>query len=387
MEYFKTRHLLLAVLLAMAASTGCHKIDNVERGSVKRNRIDVRLYAEATKGSVMTTSTLEEAGNFVMEAYVDGDYCDYENDPNGENPFAAGKYIARKAGGNVFYGSGIWSITPETYWVSDVNTTFWCWSPSAVSDNPAVKTTFTVDDYAAPFNSDKLNFTYARPGSCEYPLLNADGTTKKNSECTDADDQEDILLAYAKKKYTADTDEFVTLVFYHPLSQIRFAVSPNDGTFDATLKIAQIAIKNIKQGGQCTFNGTASTAEDKFTWNLGDAATTSYAQSYEAGFQTCPDNWRNEPFTVSNKTYDKYITENVFFVTPQTLTNETKLDILFEDNGKYIEVEKTLPTVDKDTWLPGHYYTYKIEATVLGRTIKVNVSLDDWKNYDDKLFI
>jgi len=248
---------------------------------------------------------------------------------------------------------------------------------------------FEVDEYAAPYDSDQLSFTYARPGVAEFPLLNSNGTLNaKSDQFKDADIQDDILLAYAKQNYSeALGNDEVDLVFYHPLSQIRFAVSPDDGSFDSSLKIVQVAIKNIRQGGQCVFHGAESNKAQKFIWDLSASPLTSYCQNFNAGFKTAPENWTNEKYTKDGNTYKLYTTENVFFVTPQNLGTDAtsaSLDILFEDRGTYIEVEKPLPA---DVWKPGFYYTYKIGATVLGRTIKVNVSLLDWQNYDDKLFI
>lgn len=382
--------LILLTALFTSALTGCRKTEAPELGSMNSKKIAVRPYAYNTKGTVTTTLGLENKGRFVMEAYVDADYCDYNADPEGDHPFAAGKYIDRVSSGNVIYGGGIWSITPSANWVQGVNTTFWCWAPTTMTPIPAgmgaVPTTFDVYQYAAPYNSDQLRFDYARPGVATFPLLNPDGSLNANSEeFLDADIQDDIVLAYAKQNYNDNLgNDMVDLVFYHPLSQIRFAVSPDDGTFDSTLKIVQIAIKNIKQGGQCTFRGAEAGRAEKFVWDLNSSPMTSYCQTYDAEFQTVPDNWTNGTYTESANTYKLYTAQNVFFVTPQTVGAGAYIDILFEDKGTFIEVEKPLPA---DTWKPGYYYTYKIGATVLGRTIKLGISLIDWQNYDDKLFI
>lgn len=392
---FVINRVLLPVLMAAMVSA-CDKDDPVVHGSLHRDTISVIPHTHETKSSVTTTLGLENKGRFVLEAYVDDIYCDFENDPEGENPFPAGKYINRVATGNVIYGSGTWSIAPVAYWVQNVNTTFWCWAPATMTTIPddisTSQTTFTVNDYASPYNSDLLTFIYARPGVATFPLLNPNGTLNAKSEqFRDADIQDDIILAYAKQHFSKPKgNDKVNLVFYHPLSQIRFAVSPDDGKFDSSLRIVQIAIKNIKQGGVCTFHGAESNETDKFTWDLNASPVTSYCQTYNAGFNTAPDGWAAGTYHDGVATRTLYTTKNVFFVTPQTLTSEAKLDILFEDRGTYIEVEKDLRDLLKpedNTWKPGLYYTYKINATVLGRTIKVGVSLLDWQKYDDKLFI
>lgn len=384
---------LLLVLVAAFCLAGCRRHPAHIPGSVGAKSINVRPYAVETKGSVTTTSALENQGRFVMEAYVDDSYCNYLVDPEGENVYPSGVYIERVPAGNVIYGSGVWNITPQKNWVSDVNTTFWCWAPVNLKPIPAgisvAQTTRDVNTYQAPYTSEQLRFDYARPGIASFPLLNPDGTLNANSsKFVDADIQDDLLFAYARQSFDEKLgNDAVTLRFYHPLSQIRFAVSPDDGSFDATLRIVQIAIKNIKQGGQCVFRGNQSDYDSKFSWDVNSSPLTSYCQTYDAGFTSVPEGWTDGTYVKESTTYRFYTCENVFFVTPQNLASLSPgatIDILFEDRGTYIEVERPL---EPDNWKPGYYYTYKINATVLGRTIKVGVSLADWQNYDDKLFI
>lgn len=395
--------ILLGCILALSVISSCDKIRQPNRGSVMTKGISVAPVIEQTKGSVMTTNALENMGRFVLEAYVDDEYCDYENDPDGENPFPEGKYVERVASGNVIYGSGTWNLSPGKNWVSNVNTSFWCWAPATLKPIPAgisvAGTTRDVEDYDAPYNSERLRFSYDRPGIVDgqFPLVKPDGSLNDNySKFVDADIQDDLVFAYAKQKYDERlSNDEVNLVFYHALSQIRFAVSPDDGSYDSTLKIVQIAVKNIKQGGQCEFNGAAASAEDKFIWDLNSSPLTSYCQNYNASFSSAPAGWTNgtykkydDPSDIEHSsfnTYRLYTAQNVFFVTPQNpYTQGASLVILFEDHGNYVEVETPF---ENDDWKPGFYYTYKLKATVLGRTISVSAHLIDWQMYDDKIFL
>lgn len=390
----KKRYIFLLVSAAAVISTAiaCGKLYFPDSHFVANESIGVRTISSDTKSTVITTSELEKLGLFNMDIYVDDEYHNFMEDPSGNNPsyhFQPGCYPeGRTEPLLVRYAAGEWALANETPWVANIATTFWCWAPVNLKLNSTVR---SVSPYAAPYNSATLNFSYARQGIYEQnnhtslpnDLLEGGELNSHSDEFVDADNQDDLIFSYNKQTFDGSND-VVDITFYHALSQIRFAVSPNDGTFDTNLKIAQIAIRNVKQGGICTFNGEQEDKQLKFVWDVNASPLTSYCQNYDAKFSSAPLNWVNGSYVKDEESHKLYTAKNVFFITPQTLGSTAKLHIVFEDNGTYIEKAVSL---SGDEWKPGKYYTYKINATVLGRTIKLSVNLLEWDNYDDKLFI
>lgn len=371
----KSCYLKISSLLVLAfCLSSCAKIEEFKRTSM--TRIRVKAMTNPSKGTVIRTADLQNQGRFAMDAYVDKDYADYTVEPIQQ--YRAGSYISSGGEANVFFENSTWNLKPETPWVSDVDTRFWCYAPvtlkagssravSSNSSNPGLET---------------LGFNYNRPGSItkDATMLNAGALANETAD--DATKMDDIIFAFAKHNYNERVSDAISIVFYHALSQVRFAVSPDDGTFDRTLQISQIALKNIPTGGECTFIGTADDPKDKFVWTPG--ANAGYCQTFNTSFDTKPADWTRTYYTDEHdETHTLYTTENVFFTTPHTL-NSAVLDIVFKDGENYIEVPVTLPN---DTWYPGKYYTYKITAREIGRTIRVTVTLIDWNNIEDKLFM
>ncbi len=113
----------------------------------------------------------------------------------------------------------------------------------------------------------KMVFDYSLP----TPTLESNPSA---TSFADASNQEDLVVSdWEVVLYLAITDpetgeptsypeyQDVWVHFYHALSQIRFAFSNDDSSFENALQIKSIAISEVASGGTCTFWGTLAMNE------------------------------------------------------------------------------------------------------------------------------
>lgn len=397
----------LLAMVSVALSVSCSKIERHNR-----NSINVRVTAADTKGTVTTTDGLKASGAFSMMAYLSDDYVMREEPGNPRSPYYMngdepalfgeedGLYFPispASADGNVTLSGSSWSISGDPKWVADVDTYFWAWhpvtAPGRSNITPVRATSAYPTDPEAPRHpyTGELTFSYVTP----TPAAGQG----------DADAAVDLLFAYSMKKYVekpnmTDSDKSINITFHHALSQVRFCVSTDDGTFDKSLKIKSISISNLKTSGNATFSDSgnaennkyayapANGSYDKFEWKDQSGSKT-FTQTYDADFSTSTvTGWTKGSYTKDSHSYTLYTCENVFFMIPQAVTEAgNSMTVKFDYKGA--EIVKTVPITDSDgdTWLGDHYYTYKINATTLGRDIDLSVSLVGWSNRKEEIFI
>ena len=359
-----SRALALAFAPALFLLASCEKT-----GTGGSKTIQVTVSSDyITKSTDLTTNGLEKLGEFVLDAWLDDEYIDYVNDPG--KTITDRHYINSGGAANVSYSAGKkWSLKTASNWIGSDQTRFWCYAPAG-----ATGLSITSTDLC---KKEKLDFTYSLPAP-------ATGS----STGTDADNQEDLVFAYNTKTYIkGKSSEEVDLTFHHALSKINFMVSPDDGTFDTTLKIKQISIVGIASSGNCTFTGPNTLTDPQttaFAWS-GHGEKKTYRQNYEASFTSTPSGWSAGTYTNDTGTYSTLRCDNAFFVIPQTLTDAAKVRIIFDDNGRTTaELEADLHNIE---WEADKYYTYKITATTIDRYINFGVTLQDWSDKDDKILI
>lgn len=376
------RSIVFLLCFAAVSLVGCDVPDGY-----RSHKIEVRVTASDTKGSVVTTSSLTKAGAFNMCAYVADSYFVAEGEPNHPAGICFGDLEATSA--NVVQNAGSWGITGEPDWIADIPMRFWSWYPAV----PAGTRTIAgpVDgEGASSYAGDILSFSYSLPVT--------DGETD-----ADAAAGEDLLFAFTKKTYNED-DPSIDVTFHHALAQIRFCLSTDDGTFDAgSLGIQNISLTNLKTSGSCRFSDDGNAANnayaykpsedsyDLFEWS-GQAGSATIGQDYEVSSFLDPalTGWNRGSYSKNSHTYNLLTNTNVFFVIPQELSGNTGAS---DDNGISIDfifgdrtITKTV-ILPADEWLADHYYTYKIKATTVGRDIDMSVNLVGWSDRDDKLFI
>lgn len=338
-------------------------------------RIKVRVTTSDTKGLVTTTAGLVTSGRFAMDAYIAEKYVDNSTDPATE--YDPCKYIDSEGNANVVQNAGSWTINGDPNWVAYTPTRFWAWHPATLTAGTRTIIGPTTDGSTVGFGSETFAFTYA------VPAVNGS---------TDATNATDLIFAHNKKTYDEDnTDDVIDLTFHHALSQIRFCVSTTDGSFDTSLEIVNVAVTNLKTYGSAMFSASG------FVWSSQSGKST-FGQNYNASFKTLPvSGWTAGNYTSGGKTYDLHTCQNVFFMIPQKVREDSDDDSSFSKSNcmkvtfKYGDntIVKTVPIADETgtEWLADRYYTYKINATTVGRDIDATVSLMEWSDRDDTVFI
>ena len=413
------RKIVIIMLSVMVILVSCTKID-VDYDYDTTIKLQVNTEG-STKGTVTTTDVLKASGAFSMMAYLSDKYVkrldpSYPKSPfdrgdgtavgTGEEPFKFGdddgKYFDDDAeNGNVTLSKDGWGISGNPKWVSGVDTYFWAWHPVTIPDDRRVISD-PEDDETTVFPEDPKDPD--SPRSPKTGKLSFSYTTPTPDGATDADRAEDLLFAYSKKRFVekkdlTDSDKTINITFHHALSQVRFCVSTDDGTFDESLKIKSISISNLATSGNAYFTDsgnaennqyaydTSHGSYDKFVWT-GQAGTATFGQTYNADFSTSTvSGWTKGSYTKDTHTYNLYTCENVFFMIPQTVTSSNKITVVFDYEGE--DITKTIDIADStgNIWLGDYYYTYKIKATTLGRDIDFSVSLVGWSNRKEEIFI
>lgn len=360
---------LFYLIAAIVASCGilftsCEKISGMSTPSPIKISV---AKVNDTKSYAITNDNFRSSEGFTIEAYVGEYYKDPQNKSDEYNPWEHGdqKYFTD----NAQFIAGQWVLDNNQVWIKNAPTTFWCYAPINLRGTLSLNLPGVINggDQGSP-NATTRKFSYSMP-------------TPNGS--SDADNADDLILAYKEQTYNG-LNETVDLTFYHSLSQIEFCVSPDDGKYDKKLKIISIGLKQIPSVGDCKMDGPAT--EDRFTWS-NQATLVNVNQIYNATFYSAPDGWERGYYTADGHRYTLYSSLNNFFIIPHQMDgageNGTQIEIVFDDNGQQYTVRKPLDDLIK----PGFYYKYKIDATVIGRTIDLGVSLVDWQEYDDKIFI
>ena len=358
----------LALIAVCAIFAGCQKMDESRRGGAA---IRFNVSAAETKAVANTTAGLNTDGqSFGIIAVADGDWVD--NETNVTTEADDGNYFEAV----VKYASSDWKTdstggTQTDYmWLNNVGIHFWSYYPLSLG----TATGSAVRTIAAPApDSDVLSFTYAQPAA----VAGSDAT--KQQDIIFAGNAETRKFNDAGEITTSGKDEKVDVTFYHALSEIRFAVSTNDGTFDPTLTITKVAIANAAGSGSCDF-----TLPSTFAWsNLADRTT--YSQNCGTLPTATNAEWKVGTYTNTTLgTKNLYTNLNSFFLIPESDLSAVSLEVTLKTSlGDYITKNVALPSTD--SWKAGYYYTYKIGATL---TIGLGLTLEllDWdyieKEYD-----
>ena len=259
------RNLLYCIVSACVVMLFCG-CDGIESRKNSPIRINVTT-DNTTKSVAITSSSLEAAGKFVLDVIVDDSYREVDSEGHPVGPtYSAGAYVISGGKANVLYSSASNEYTPAKrpgpdhtegwyiyaddtyepyYWIDGVKMHFWARYPQ---------------DSDVDGSTGKGDLSVTIPGvgetteDFEYALPEA-------AAGSDATNQKDILFAYAERtKRNTDLNDNIDIVFHHPLSEVRFCVSPDDGTFDVNLQIKRIEITNVPDGGSCTFDSDGTVA-------------------------------------------------------------------------------------------------------------------------------
>lgn len=345
----KIKQVTYSCAAAVIALAACEKLQTDAGG-----KILCTVNVASTRGVPVTTASIKTTG-FVMDAYASGAYHDNETDTD----YSAGKYFSK----SVTYASSAWSISDSPKWINGVGINFFCHAPQ----EPAGSLAITKSDEDT---SDEMTFNYTAP----VPATNAN--------------TEDLVFAYKSQTVEYESDgslksgsESVDLTFYHALSQIRFCLSTDDGTFPSDMKLISIVLKGAKQtdgtypgmiaSGSCVYKGSTNI----FTWTTGTEMS-NYTQTFgPAVFNSgTPSGWVLGSYVKDSNTYNLYTcTGNVLFIIPQDHDN-CAVDITMQ-KGTADSFTVTAKLPDTDPWEAGKYYSYKIKAS---KNLSLSLMASDW---------
>nr|WP_026367456.1 fimbrillin family protein [Bacteroides sp. 14(A)] len=207
---------------------------------------------------------------------------------------------------------------------------------------------YTNADEKPEFSDGTILFQYTTPKS-------SDGTT-------DAEQQPDVLFAYAAASLANQPDGQVPLTFHHALSAIKFVAGDIAG---GTIK--QISIKNVYGEGSATYD--ASQEENpRFEWMFDEEAKPD--QSYTQTFNVKVD----DALTGTQKITDKDPV-TTFMMIPQELTDDALIEVVIDIDE---DGEKTLTGKIKSNglaaWEAGKQYTYTISTNSINWTYVLEVT-------------
>ncbi len=329
------------LLFVLIATCSCNNLDNVDQG-----RIGVRVAVDGTRALIDNESI--KTDGFVSAAYAEQSWHD-NLIADGEvgsasNEYVAGLYFTESV--NYDSSASKWSFASEQKWLNGIPLTFWSWNSSA-SDNIsnkdysvgsgvfffdyAIGDTSAADDFVMAYNGEKRTFK----GDGAIDESNCSGTR---------------------------TDGQIDVHFYHGLSEINFMVctDESEGSFDPSLVIKSLGFSNLVSAASCVFTGSTH----DFDWTLGSDVA-AFTRNFGAQTGT-GSSWTDK--TVDSKTYRK--TGSSFYFIPQTCGSDTKLILtLADDTTREVSVSGM-------EWLPGKYYTYKLEAHA--KSIDFTAKLIDW---------
>ena len=345
----------LLIMMILAAS--CDKIDPIFSGP---RHIRCTVGVLETRSLPISTTGINSITKygFVMEAYADSAYHDNKTDID----YDAGKYFTETV---TYSSSEGWSISNDPVWLNGVNLRFFCWSPL----DSGLKGSRSITN--ASVKSDTLRFSYT-------------ANSGYTSETT-----EDLIFSYNAQTVKYDEsgsktsgDEKVSIEFSHALSQIRFCLSTDDGTYDKSLKLVSVKFKSEPVGGNCIFKGTGTVAANTmFTWTP-SSSTADFTQTFNAEFgkldasssEIVPTDWVKGSYSKNSTTYNLYTcTGDVMFLVPQKNFTDKEIEVTFQ-KGTATPVTLTASLPD-DTWVAGKYYTYKIKAL---KTLSLTLLASDW---------
>ena len=239
------------------------------------------------------------------------------------------------------------------------------------------------------------------PNSYRYSYSATAGQTMSFSYRSpiNAEEQQDILFA-ARPVTAKEAKKQVPIIFYHALTGVKFATAhKNDGNVKTFIK--SVSIGGIYGYGKCTITSTAEnggysddptvhSSANAVSWSnlrLGGGSNANANQEYYQEFPEDPVTYSSGSFGTAgdypssfsqagnkNNLNDADATMTFWFV-PQTLTDNTKITIVFEIeiDGNRKEYTRVVKGTDLNNieWKAGQLRTYTLKAT------EVDVEIED----------
>ena len=342
---------------------------NLFLSAVEEDNLDNPFGDEpATKGTIVTTENFstERVDDFHIWLTTGGSNT-YVESGNSTYPQGAGDALGILKSDDYWYAmytKGSEAYDNYIHWPSSA-LNFWCWSGASKSD-----LSLKVAD-----DGKSMSFSYA------------------NTEATAAN-QKDLLFAYANSEEPS-TKGNVGIHFYHALAAVQFCV----GGLDDGVKITNIKLTGVKNSadgvyspsGSCTNAGTDISKDAKegnkdtfsgdvttlFGWTITGSETTDYTTGAISDENNSAI--KDATGTQTNKYTEFGTTEGActFFLIPQALGDNIKIELTAECNGTYTLAKSvTLGTAKISEWKAGKIYRYTISGCGGDVDVDVEETLD-----------
>lgn len=335
--------LLSAMVMLLSA---CSNDDTNSPADTSKDAPEIRInasvstMAEGTRATLFTTGTMT-SGSFCAAAYVAESTTPYVNATT------------------VNWVTDHWEFSDgKHYWPASGSLDFFAYMPESVPSYIKSGPTYTT---------------------ARSPQFVCEGLPMKYDSSTPAADQgtglQEFVYALVVDQDKAGTNSSVqptagqvALSFKHPFARIKFQLAPNH----PDIKINSITFKELKTGGTCTFNGTASTwssltPEDKtsdFVMTLtGDAAV----------FNSNP-----AAASVPIGSYSGSAHQSVdILMVPQTFAGNITVNATWIDWGE--EFAHNVSTkLDAVNWQAGYSYTYTFTISETDLRVDTDKFAEQW---------
>ena len=315
------KKILLAAVAALAI-VGCSQNEEIEKAGEK---------AEINVGTVVKTGTkavVTDNGNF--------------------NAFTVKAYVVEEANiatsglGTVYMDADY--TGGQSKWTTSSGTFYW----------PLDNTTQKLKEmhfFAYPTTNPKMSYSDTNKGN---PTLSfAVGAT--------ADEQKDLVVAYAKVVDNIPSGNTLALTFKHVLTRINFAYKPEKGGYTHT--ITEIKINDVS-GGTATYTYNAATP-----WSAGNNSNV----TYEYPLIDNPVKETDSDFYPLGKA------DGALVLLPQDVANKT-ITITYttaDSNYTYFSGTKTVTLPAGAKWEAGKNIRYKLTLPLGAEEIKVSTQVED----------
>jgi len=183
----------------------------------------------------------------------------------------------------------------------------------------------------------------------------------------DAARTSDFLVAHTETNVN-DVD----IHFYHALAAIRF--------FSDSLILTKVAIRNVINEGEFTYNADGSDVDAIFNWAPDAKKTTTYEQTYS----TNPDVTSTVNGAKTGKTNStNYSVSEAFFLVPQSLLDSTVIiTFYFKDSENGVVKNISTKKLGTSKWKAGYIYNYTLTKSNSNVQPTITLVVNDEMNED-----
>ena len=310
------------VLLAAGLLAGCSGDDTSDAGT---EATEIRFNADVWRvmeGSRATTydnaAALQSEGSFTCSAYV----------AEGTTPYISSSPVA--------WNTDKWEFADgKHYWPMEGSLDFFAYMPA------------TLPSYLS------VNYSTARSPQVTCTNLPMTYDSENPTAGQGSSMKEFVYALQTNQSKASQGASGVTLTFKHPFARIYFQLAASHP--DVT--IYSITFKDVKTGGTCSFNGTAS------TWTPSDA-TADFTMNLNDGVA-----FNSNPATPSP-------IGGPFLMVPQTFDGDIVVRAGWIDWGEVLP--HNVSTTVSTTWEPGYSYTYTFTITESDLIVNTTKFTEQW---------